>query len=539
MGNCCGTKVDHAKSAGYMADFRKDKPEPFQTLIMGIKDQNMTGKVYLSGPGSSDAGLQESVGQALAKTNSGVRLSRMMQEYDVMWDVAWHNTKLTSGVQAFSFTKPYFPRGKAIVELLDSLAKHGWVPTAGPNFGGPISDKASADWPCIIFGKDDGRYTPNTLLMAIKDQNVPGKLCVAGPPDEVARLKEPLLQALQEKCGSSVKSEFDEYDTNQDWDAVFLNTSLTSGAAALSFAKPYFPKGKAVMGFLEAAYRLGWRLVAAPNFGGNNVDWPCFIFRQLVSPPSDTPGLLMAAIKDQNQPGKICLAGADARTAAEAISKALNEKASQSTKVEKDEYDDDHNEVVRNTSMTTGAFTFGLSYFPKCRPMMTMLNTMNDLGWRLAAAPNYGGMDASWPSFIWEKRDEPVKSAFVAIKDQNIPGKVCIGGVGQNEALRQALLKGLGAVTVEPVHEHKDSWDTDFDMSFKNTAMTTGSQPMSFQNAWFPYGFPLEIVVSEMAQQGYRAVGGPNFGAGKLSWSALVFETSGEPASETPAQVKM
>jgi len=517
-----------------MQEMRQQLPYGFHNLILGIKDQNSVGKVYITGPGAADQPLLDSVGRALAQSNTGVRFSRVMSDYDVMWDAAWHNTRLTSGMAAFSFAKPYFPKGKIVVGLLDALAEHGWVPTAGPNFGGPISDKASVDWPAIVFGKPEG-YTKEALFMAIKDQNVPGKLCVAGPPEDVGNLKEPLLARLKQTCGASVSCEFDSYDTASDWDAVFLNTSLTSGAAAFSFAKPYFPRGKVVIGFIQEAYKLGWRLVAAPNFGGNEVDWPCFIFRKLAKPPSDPPELVMGAVKDQNVPGKLCFAGAGAHEAAAAVQRALNGKG-QSTKLEKDSYDEDFDQVVRDTHMTTGTFTFGLQFFPKCGAMMAMLNAMNELGYSLAAAPNFGGLDATWPSFIWEKRNEPVKSAFVAIKDQNVPGKVCIGGVGQNDELRDALLKGFAGVTVQQVVAAKDSWDSDFDVCFRNTAMTTGSTPFSFQNAWFPYGYPLEMLVTEMARHGYFAVGGPNFGAGKLSWPCLVFEKS---EAVIPAQAVM
>mmetsp|Transcript_37503 Transcript_37503/g.97008 ORF Transcript_37503/g.97008 Transcript_37503/m.97008 type:complete len:558 (-) Transcript_37503:624-2297(-) len=535
---CCGTKVDHATSANFMATYRSKGGGAFQTLVMGIKDQNMTGKTYLSGPGSADEAFRATVTAALSRTEKFVKLRKGGGEYDEMWDVAWHNTKLTSGMQAFSMTKPYFPRGKTVVALLDACAQHGWVPTAAPNFGGPISDKASADWPSIIFNREDGTYTQETLFMAVKDQNVPGKLCVAGPAEVVGKLSGLLLERLK-KFSREVKHAFDSYDTEQDWDAVFLNTSITSGHAAFSMAKPYFPKGNVVMSILEETYTLGWRLVAAPNFGGNDVDWPCFIFRKLTNPPVSPPQLVMGAIKDQNMPGKVCFAGAGAAEAAARVLQALQQKAHQrSAKVEKDSYDDDWDAVIRGTEMTTGASlgsAFGLQYFPRNDSMMAMLGAMNEAGWNMAGCPNFGGFGASWPTFLWEKRDEPARSAFVAIKDQNVPGKVCVGGVGNDPGLSEALQRGLDALATTQVVAAKDSWDKGFDMAFRGTAMTTGSTPFSMQNAWFPFGFPLELVVTEMGRRGWKVVGGPNFGAGKLSWSALVFESAGA----APAQQAM
>ena len=56
-------------------------------------------------------------------------------------------------------------------------------------------------------------------------------------------------------------------------------------------------------------YKLGWELVCGPNFGGNSVDWPCFVFKRLKSKAAQLPlaPLAFGAIKDQNMPGKFCL----------------------------------------------------------------------------------------------------------------------------------------------------------------------------------------------------------------------------------------
>mmetsp|Transcript_117627 Transcript_117627/g.332765 ORF Transcript_117627/g.332765 Transcript_117627/m.332765 type:complete len:538 (-) Transcript_117627:164-1777(-) len=520
MGCCEATQVNHEASASYMATLRSSGKA--NILILGIKDQNYIGKAYLCGADAKDVSLVDTFAAALEKTNPGVTQKR--DDYDKMWDIAWRNTRFTSGAQAFSMTKPYFPRGKAVLGVLDALGYHGWVPTAAPNFGGPIDDDSAADWPTIIFGRDDGRFTKDNLFMAVKDQNVPGKLCAAGPADVIEGLKEKITRTLQ---GFSPKVEvgFDSYDTEEDWDIVWKETSITSGAAAFSMAKPYYPKGKVVVAIVEEVYKLGYRLVAAPNFGGNSVDWPCFIFRRLAT-EEDPPQILMGAIKDQNLPGKLTLAGREAHQVANALQAALKDvHKNESVTVRTDEYDADWDEVVRETSMTNGlaAFNFKLAYFPRNDAVMAMLQTLNAEGYSLAACPNFGGIGASWPSFIWEKTGRPVKSAFVAIKDQNIPGKVCFGGLA-GEDVENALLAGFRALAGQDVHSGKESYDKAFDFCYNNTKMTSGSVPCSMQNAWWPFGYPLEMVLSELDAMGWKPVGGPNFGAGKLSWSSVVLE---------------
>eukprot|EP00408_Alexandrium_pacificum_P065493 CAMPEP_0171173872 /NCGR_PEP_ID=MMETSP0790-20130122/10441_1 /TAXON_ID=2925 /ORGANISM="Alexandrium catenella, Strain OF101" /LENGTH=521 /DNA_ID=CAMNT_0011638739 /DNA_START=91 /DNA_END=1656 /DNA_ORIENTATION=- len=519
----------------YMKNLRSDgKPD---ILVLGIKDQNYCGKVYLCGRACTDnPALVKSVTAALVK--SSPEAHRGTDDFDVMWDLAWHGTKITSGMQAFSFTKPYFPRGKAVVGLLDALSEHGWTPTAAPNFGGPISDKASADWPAIIFGKEGDKYTKESLFLAVKDQNVPGKLCAAGPQGVISSLKTDLTKRLKALM-PDIRCEHDGYDTLDDWDAVWLDTSITSGCQAFSLAKPYFPKGKICIAILEEVYKLGWRLVAAPNFGGNDVDWPCMIFRCLAA-PADAPPILMGAIKDQNMPGKLCLAGRDASAVAQSLAEGLKTvEGNGSVRVQKDEYDDDWDQVLRETKLTNGlaAFSFSLAYFPRNDAVMAVLSKMNQLGWSLAGCPNFGGLGASWPTFIWEKRDENVRSAFIAIKDQNIPGKVCFGGGLQSDGVHDQLLKGFKGLAGEQVESFKDTWDQDFDFSFCDTKMTSGSVPCSMQNAWWPFGFPIEMVLSEMGAKGWKAVGGPNFGAGRLSWSALVLEKSAVEKAPPTAEI--
>ena len=101
-----------------------------------------------------------------------------------------------------------------VVGLLDALGEHGWIPSAAPSYGGPIDDKVSVEWPmficqkardpsacdsaCVTFhalqtpqlpqlAQDvEQIYAKETLFIGVKDQNIPGKLCICGPPDAVA-----------------------------------------------------------------------------------------------------------------------------------------------------------------------------------------------------------------------------------------------------------------------------------------------------------------------------------------------------------------
>ena len=114
MGCCGSVNVDHPASAAYIGKTRSNGlGKAF--LILGVKDQNMKGKVYLSGAATSEPQLLESVDKALKKTNAGV--TRASDEHDKLWDVAWHNTKMTSGYQFMSFKQPFFPIGRNVSRL--------------------------------------------------------------------------------------------------------------------------------------------------------------------------------------------------------------------------------------------------------------------------------------------------------------------------------------------------------------------------------------------------------------------------------------
>ena len=112
MGCSGSVNVDHAASLSFMKKWRSGgKGKDF--LVMGIKDQNMVGKVYFSGEATSEPDLVASLDAVLKKTRGDACRSR--DEFDHLWDVVWHNTKMTSGYQFMSMKKPFFPIGNRLV----------------------------------------------------------------------------------------------------------------------------------------------------------------------------------------------------------------------------------------------------------------------------------------------------------------------------------------------------------------------------------------------------------------------------------------
>jgi len=483
-------------------------------LILGIKIQNSSCSVCLSGAAAQDNALLSAIDVVLGKTNSGVKRGS-----EKMWDVAWHKTKITSPYQMTSSRKPFFPKGRHVVALLDALAEHGWVPIAAPNYGGPIGETMNS-LPVLVCHKDtDGLYTKETLFLAVKDDNKPGKLCACGPADVITSLKGNLFARLREFL-PSVGQNFDTHDTEAEWDVVWTDTLISVGPKA-NFADPkpsYFPKGNVVVAIVDEIYKLGWRLVSAPNFGGIRVNWPCLVFKRLASPPAETPAIVMAAARDRDAPGKVCLSGthSDLSSIAQDLCTALKKvKGNESVVLRKDESDAHWEHVLWNASITTGRapFAWQLSSFPRGASVHAIVSMMAARGWKLAACPNFGGDGDTWPTFIWEFSGKAMKSAFIAIKDESHPGKVCLCGV--DPALEASLLAGLQA-TRKAVSKGSEE---DFEMAIANTKMTAGGF-----GKWWPHGFPLEILLGECVQNGWSPAGGPNFGSMHQLCPAIVLQ---------------
>merc|ERR1719330_2136646 len=129
-------------------------------MILAIKDQNQPGKICLSG-GNPEQGLIDAV-TALFKQEMSEEVALESDRYDAMWDFTWRNTTITSGHSMFTLAKSYFPKGKILVKLLDTIANFGWGLHAAPNFGGVENrdDNNIVDWPVFVFYREpESRFT--------------------------------------------------------------------------------------------------------------------------------------------------------------------------------------------------------------------------------------------------------------------------------------------------------------------------------------------------------------------------------------------
>mmetsp|Transcript_53546 Transcript_53546/g.120718 ORF Transcript_53546/g.120718 Transcript_53546/m.120718 type:complete len:535 (+) Transcript_53546:86-1690(+) len=526
----CGTSVPDKQAAADMLAFMKSNVRPKYSeklIILSIKDQNSPGKMSISGDTTPE--LEDQITALFLADEKNKKVLKENDKYDVMYDVTWRNTCMTTGHSTFSLQKSYFPRGKLFVSLMDLMAKNGWALAGAPNFGGVESrdDKGNVtscvDWPVFVFYEDKTpeKYAPGHLLLAVKDSNMPGKLCAAGPI-----LGTPVVDAVTAKLQEitpKAKNEKDSYD--DDFDVVWRETSITSGMSMMSFAKSYFPKGKTNHGLLQTFYEHGWRAVAAPNFGGQGDSWPCVVLRKLAVEAA-TPEILFASIKDSNVPGKLCLSGPSANRVAESIKQRLSQVGGNAdVKLEKDSYDDDHDEVVRNINITTGmaAFSLKLPYFPRCDSMLAYLEGAAAEGFTIAACPNFGGMVDSWPTFIFEQNPSPGPVAFLAVKDDNIPGKVNMGGGGMKDdpTLEKDMLDVLVSLGCPSVKQAPDDYDKTFDLCFKHTVVTSGNKVFTWAKPYYPHGFVVEAILRVLLGHGWMVTGGPNFGNDGLQWPGI------------------
>merc|ERR1719238_1226794 len=112
-----------------------------------------------------------------------------------------------------SFKKAYFPIGINFVAILEVCYAAGWRPVGAPNWGG-----YGDSWPSVVFRKlANPGQAPEVLFGAIKDSNIPGKFCFAGPSaDSVVNAVCAKLKNVTDNGGAV--SQMDEYDT--DFNAV-------------------------------------------------------------------------------------------------------------------------------------------------------------------------------------------------------------------------------------------------------------------------------------------------------------------------------
>lgn len=196
-------------------------------------------------------------------------------------------------------------------------------------------------------------------------------------------------------------------------------------------------------------------------------------------------------------------------------------------KNEKDDYDTDHDAVCRNVSITTGLqpFSFRLKYFPRGDSMKTLLNTWAEEGFQVVGCPNFGGMQDSWPTFVLEKRSSVPDQLFLAVKDDNIPGKLALvgGSVGGDASMAAELLDVLTSLCGQGVLQQLDDYDQTYELAFRNTVITTGHATFTWSKPYWPHGFVIEMVLQVMYKKGWKATGGPNFGDDGNTWPGIIF----------------
>jgi hypothetical protein len=210
------------------------------------------------------------------------------------------------------------------------------------------------------------------------------------------------------------------------------------------------------------------------------------------------------------------------------ISSLQNVPDNQGVKSTKDTYDDDHDSVVHNVKITTGiaAFSLKLPYFPRSDAMTAYLDAAASQGFQIVCCPNFGGMLDSWPTFVFEKRSDVKANCYLAVKDDNWPGKVCLGGstVGSDQSFAAEMLDALKTMCGDTVEQTSDDYDKSFQFCYKNTVLTSGHATFTWAKPYFPHGYVLEAVLQVMFKRGWRAAGGPNFGDNGSTWPGIIFE---------------
>jgi len=534
MGGNALSKMDSDVVEETMNKFRAQYGS--DVMLLAMKDQNDPGKLCLSGV--IDKTLIDAISEVLRSEPSNKDLKIKKDKYDGAYSLVWRHANLTTGHSMMSLQKNYFPKGTLWVKLLDCIATHGWSLSAAPNFGGVEArdDKgnvtSTVDWPVFIFYKDKQahRFENSHLLLAVKDSNIPGKLCAAGDVGELGPLIESALNRVEsskEEKSTPVECKKDKYD--DDFDLVWRNTKITTGAQALSLTKSYFPRGHTILAVLETCYSQGWRLVCCPNFGGRGDSWPSFVLRRLKNRKVPVPSLVLMGLKDANVPGKLCIAatGGNGAAVAEPLIHNLQAvKGNETVKATSDEYDKDFDVYLHNVNITTGnqAFSLKVPYFPRGDSMAVLLQTFADLGYLNVGCPNFGGMLESWPVFVFEETGVRLPPPlFFAVKDDNVPGKInFVGGGLTATTAPQDLLQAVQALNGPDVSLTKDKYDQTYDICLKHTHMTSGNAFGTFTKPFFPHGCTLESIAGVLLKHGYVICAGPNFGDHGGSWPSFV-----------------
>jgi len=232
------------------------------------------------------------------------------------------------------------------------------------------------------------------------------------------------------------------------------------------------------------------------------------------------PELLFGSIKDSNITGKLCLAGPSAEQMCDALCGALAKlPGNEKVRSEKDDYDTDYDAVCRDVAITSGHATFSSmkSYFPRCDSMMAVLNTLAEENFQVVACPGHA-------TFIWEKRPCVPIQGYLAVKDENIPGKLCIGGAGMASDPRLGidLLEVLTTMCGDKVEQAEDDYDRSFDLAYRNTALSSGRATFTWAKPHWPHGHVLQMILQVLYRHGWVVEGGPNFGHNGDQWPGMV-----------------
>merc|ERR1712232_458043 len=134
-----------------------------------------------------------------------------------------------------------------------------------------------------------------------------------------------------------------------------------------------------------------------------------------------------------------------------------------------------------------------------------VMNTLAEEGFQVVACPNFGGMLDSWPTFILEKRDSVSAQMFLAVKDDCIPGKVCLGGggVGADSTLGPELLDVLQSLCGAQVSQTLDDYDKTFELAFRNTKVTSGHATFTLAKPYWPHGHVVAMMLQVLLKHGW------------------------------------
>ena len=101
--------------------------------------------------------------------------------------------------------------------------------------------------------------------------------------------------------------------------------------------------------------------------------------------------------------GKVCVGGAS--DALPGLFEAVRSVTGPHVELTKDHWDEDYDDCLRNTVMTTGraCFSFQNEWWPYGYMLEVLLGEMSHQGWTVVGGPNFGGAGANWPSFILQR----------------------------------------------------------------------------------------------------------------------------------------